>query len=220
MSQPAETTPAKAVPVPAEDAAPSPPPANAEDAAATTATTKEEPTQLPNIEETTSAAESPQPQQPVPETAPNNEHLPEHIRNEPNLCLLLESLPSVLKTVEHQEMWGVELKDHNDIPTINVLQKFLRANDGDVKTAEEHLTKALLWRKEFKPLECVDAVHSKKFDGLGFVTTYPDAERAEVFTWNIYGAVGSNFDAVFGDVKEYVFFLSYPPYPYSGLTLT
>lgn len=196
MSQPGEPSSPKAAPASAEQAAPHP--SNAGDAATQEASASA--SELPKVEKCTSVSDA---INHTRENAHKHADLPEHIRKERDLCSLLESLPSILKSVGHNEMWGLELKDHNDIPTVNVLMKFLRANDGDVRTAEEHLTKALLWRKEFNPAESVKEVHSKKFEGLGYVTNYQDeAGRKEVFTWNVYGAVGKNFDAVFGDVKE------------------
>ncbi|KKK17047.1 hypothetical protein ARAM_007135 [Aspergillus rambellii] len=103
-------------------------------------------------------------------------------------------------------MWGVSLKDFNDAPTVNVVMKFLRANDGNVKLAEEQLIKALQWRKQMDPLALVDSTSydAAKFGGLGYLTTYPREGSGDlVVTWNLYGAV-KNIDQTFGDMDEFV----------------
>jgi phosphatidylinositol transfer protein SFH5 len=83
-----------------------------------------------------------------------------------------------------------------------VLQKYLNANDGDLTKAKDQLKKTLDWRKETRPLSLLDKAHSvKKFDGMGFVTTYGSGDAKEVFTWNIYGIV-KDFSNTFGDLKE------------------
>jgi hypothetical protein len=122
------------------------------------------------------------------------------------LVKLTTRLPEILKTAEHGEMWGVELKDADHVPTQVVLQKFLRANENDVANAEKQLTAALKWRKEFKALELVNATYDKaKFGGLGYLTVHKDEAtgRDAIFTWNIYGAVKDN-QATFGNVKEFI----------------
>lgn len=126
---------------------------------------------------------------------------PEYLVRNPALSQFFERLPAVLANTGYSEMWGVTLKeDTRDIPTVNVLIKFLRANEGNVKMAEDQLTKALQWRKSMSPHALVDRTYSaRKFDGLGYVTTY--AESKTVVTWNIYGAV-KNIDETFGDIDE------------------
>lgn len=130
---------------------------------------------------------------------------PEYLTKTPGLSKFFESLPEILKKTGHTEMWGVPLKDSNDIPTVNVLIKFLRANEGNVKQAEEQLTKALEWRKEINPIELVKSAKfsAKKFEGLGYITSYIDPSYGEtVFTWNIYGGV-KDLHSTFGDLDEY-----------------
>lgn len=128
---------------------------------------------------------------------------PDYITKTPALGQLFDRLPAILEKAGHTEMWGVPLKDVNDIPTVNVLIKFLRANEGNVKQAEEQLTKALEWRKKLNVVDLADnAKFSKKFDGLGYVTTYNDPKQGNVvFNWNIYGAV-KDVDGTFGNVTE------------------
>jgi hypothetical protein len=111
-------------------------------------------------------------------------------------------LPDILTEVGHPEMWGVELKGADHVPTQVVLQKFLRANNNDVAAAEKQLVAALEWRKEFQPLALIKASYDKsKFADLGFITLHKKGNAETVITWNIYGAVKNN-KATFGDVKE------------------
>ncbi|KAF9883935.1 Non-classical phosphatidylinositol transfer protein (PITP) [Aspergillus nanangensis] len=132
---------------------------------------------------------------------------PKYLSNNPALSEFFDRLPSILSTTGYAEMWGVSLKeDSADVPTVNVLIKFLRANEGNVKLAEDQLTKALQWRKEMNPSALAESgtYCANKFGGLGYVTIYKDANGKEtVTTWNIYGAV-KNIDATFGDMDEFV----------------
>ena len=60
-----------------------------------------------------------------------------------------------------------------------------------------------------QPLELLKKGHpAKKFEGMGFVTSYGSSEGGEpegkeVFTWNVYGIV-KDHSTTFGDLKEYV----------------
>lgn len=139
---------------------------------------------------------------------------PEYLTKVAGLASFFKSLPAILEKTGHPEMWGVTLKDSDDIPTVNVLIKFLRANEGDVKLAEEQLTKALTWRKELNPLELAQSASfsAKKFGGLGYITSYVDPKFGKtVFTWNIYGAVKSPGET-FGDAEEYAFSSLHPSF--------
>lgn len=131
------------------------------------------------------------------------ENKPSYLTNNPALGKLFDNLPSILEKTGHPEMWGVTLKDSSHVPTVNVLIKFLRANEGDVKLAEEQLSKALEWRKKMDPLALTETARfdKTKFGGLGYVTNYNQGKG--VFTWNIYGAV-TDINGTFGDVDEYV----------------
>ncbi|KAL2371964.1 Non-classical phosphatidylinositol transfer protein (PITP) [Blastomyces gilchristii] len=131
---------------------------------------------------------------------------PEYLSKNPALSELFEKLASILKKAAYNEMWGVTLKDSDDIPTVNVLIKFLRANEGNVKLAEEQLTKALEWRKKMNPLALVEntSYSSAKFQGLGYVANYKDQNQGNVvFTWNIYGSV-KDVNRTFGDIDEFI----------------
>ncbi|KAL4815299.1 phosphatidylinositol transfer protein sfh5 [Aspergillus spinulosporus] len=134
---------------------------------------------------------------------------PEYFTKTPVLEKLFDRLPTILSNTGHQEMWGVPLKhEATDIPTINVLIKFLRANAGDLKAAEDQLSKALTWRKENDPIALADAsknsYDASKFKGLGYLTTYQREGKSDlVVTWNIYGSV-KKFDETFGDITEFI----------------
>ncbi|CAG8932055.1 unnamed protein product [Penicillium salamii] len=130
---------------------------------------------------------------------------PVYLTKTPALGDLFDRLPSILTTVGHDEMWGVQLKDYNDIPTVNVLIKFLRANEGNLKAAEDQLTKALKWRKEVNPQALAESgkYSAAKFGGLGYLTTYEENGRPLVFTWNIYGAV-KDANATFANADEFL----------------
>ncbi|OJD15497.1 phosphatidylinositol transfer protein SFH5 [Emergomyces pasteurianus Ep9510] len=131
---------------------------------------------------------------------------PEYLSKNPALSQLFEKLPTILKKADYHEMWGVTLKDSDDVPTVNVLIKFLRANEGDVKLAEAQLSKALEWRKKMDPLALAEkaSFSSGKFKDLGYVATYKDQKQGDiVFTWNIYGSV-KDVNRTFGDIDEFI----------------
>ncbi|PKX96659.1 CRAL/TRIO domain protein [Aspergillus novofumigatus IBT 16806] len=116
---------------------------------------------------------------------------PAYLAKNPALAQFFERLPAI---------------DSNDAPTVNVLIKFLRANEGNVKLAEEQLTKALKWRKEMNPSALAESTSysATKFGGLGYLTVYKEANGAEtVVTWNIYGGV-KDINTTFGDMDEFV----------------
>lgn len=113
-------------------------------------------------------------------------------------------LADIIKESAHSEMWGVELSsDASHAPTQVILQKFLRANNGDLAAAEKQFAAALAWREKWQPTKLVaEAFNKDKFGGLGFVTNHKDeAGNNTVITWNIYGSVKDN-KATFGDVTE------------------
>ncbi|KAJ5562734.1 hypothetical protein N7461_001495 [Penicillium sp. DV-2018c] len=161
--------------------------------AATTATTEPE---VANPGATN--LEAPKPDEPKVEK-------PVYLTKNPALVELFDRLPTILANTNHNEMWGVNLKDSNDIPTVNVLIKFLRANEGNAKEAENQLTKALQWRKEVNPLKLAETAtfSTAKYGGLGYLTTFEENGRPLVFTWNIYGAV-KDITATFSDTDEFV----------------
>lgn len=131
---------------------------------------------------------------------------PKELSKETPLARFASRLTNIKEAAGHDEMWGVVLSGLSHPPTAIVLQKFLRANNGDEALAEKQLTDALRWRKEVNPSKLLDdkAYDRARFGDLGFVTVHR-AEDAEerVITWNIYGSVKDN-KATFGNVKEFV----------------
>jgi hypothetical protein len=129
--------------------------------------------------------------------------LPSYLAKNKALADFFEKLPAILEGTGHKEMWGVALKDSDDVPTVNVLIKFLRANEGNVKDAVDQLKKALAWRKKMDPAALAESQFSmSKFKDLGYVTTHTnDKGHPVLVTWNIYGAV-KKLTATFGDVDE------------------
>ncbi|KAF4336993.1 SFH5-phospholipid transporter [Fusarium beomiforme] len=121
------------------------------------------------------------------------------------LAKLNARLEDILSKTQHKEMWGVQLTNVDHAPTKVVLQKFLRANNGDPVAAENQLTQALEWRKEMNPTALVTQTFDKsKFGDLGFVTVHEGENgKTTVITWNIYGAVKNNM-ATFGNVEEFI----------------
>lgn len=140
-------------------------------------------------------AEAPKPEQQEPEQP--------YLIKVPSLGEFFNRLPSIVSNAGHSEMWGVPLKDNNDIPTANILIKFLRANDGNIDAAEDQLRKALEWRRDIKPLELIQSgrYSASKYGGLGYLTTYEQDGQHLVFTWNIYGAV-KDVHSTFGNCDE------------------
>lgn len=174
----------------------------AETPAASEAPKEEAPkSEEPATETSKDAAAAAQPEAPKPEE--KKPAHPDYITKIPSLGQFFEKLPKILSDAGYNEMWGVELKDTADIPTVNVLIKFLRANEGNLQGAESQLSKALEWRKEVKPLELIESgkYSSTKFGGLGYLTTYEQDGRPLVFTWNIYGAV-KDISNTFADSDE------------------
>lgn len=157
--------------------------------------------------ERTATRDEPQKQQDEEGTkcAEADENKPDYLAKNPNLNKLFDRLPAIIAKADHGEMWGVILKDdYNDAPTINVLIKFLRANEGHVKPAEDQLVKALKWRRLIDPIGLFEnhCFNADKFEGLGYVTKYKESETKDlVVNWNVYGSV-KDFDATFGDFDE------------------
>jgi hypothetical protein len=167
---------------------------------------KEEPASAPKAEDPAKVTDvSPataQEPEPTKSAEPKTEK-PAYLTKTPALGELFDRLPAILTTIGHDEMWGVQLKDFNDIPTVNVLIKYLRANEGNAKAAEDQLSKALQWRKDVNPQALAESgkYSAARYGGLGYLTTYDDNGKSLVFTWNIYGAV-KDANATFANADE------------------
>lgn len=153
------------------------------------------------VKDETSAAAVTEPEAAKP--AEQKPQKPAYVTKIPSLSEFFDHLPAILTKTGHDEMWGVPLKDTEDIPTVNVLIKFLRANEGNLSAAEDQLRKALEWRKQTNPLALIETgrYSARKYGGLGYLTTYEEDGRPLVFTWNIYGAV-KDMTATFADSDE------------------
>jgi hypothetical protein len=134
----------------------------------------------------------------------------------PTLTQFVHDLPSILdSTGGYNEMYGVHLHPASPsttniipppIPTLVILQKFLRANENDLARAKDQLTAALQWRKEYHPLRAREEVFDgEKFSSLGFVSRVAGATETgnaeDVVSWNIYGAAAKEARKVFGDTE-------------------
>lgn len=173
-----------------------PPPANAAPVNGTT-TAPPPATEAVAAPPTTSTAPVAEPT--APETKPAS-------NLSPKLLEFFDSLETIIASCEHNEMWGVQLRaDPTHIPTVIVLQKFMRANPGELDKAQNQLADALKWRKKMNPTKLADEMYHdhSKFGGLGYITVYGEGEKKEVVTWNIYGAV-KDIKFTFGDVDQYV----------------
>lgn len=93
--------------------------------------------------------------------------------------------------------------------TLIILQKFLRANAGDLPSAKKQLLESLKWRKSYNPLAAMNEVFPKsKFGGLGYVTTLRGAKETkndeDVCTFNVYGAAAKSIKETFGDTDAFI----------------
>lgn len=126
---------------------------------------------------------------------------PAYLTFTPGLAELFDHLPEMMAETQHNEIWGVELKGNTHAPTANVLMKFLRANNRDVKAAMRQMRIVLAWRRSMNPRALKERMFSnKKYAGLGYCTSYHTSDnRNPVFTWTVYGNVRDT-DLTFGDL--------------------
>ncbi|KAJ5176803.1 Phosphatidylinositol transfer protein sfh5 [Penicillium canariense] len=187
--KPSETSAVINTEIPAKDAAPE----------------AEEPTKETQAEEQETAKDVAAAPEPAAKPEEQKPEQPAYLTKIPGLSQFFEHLAQILSSTGYNEMWGVTLKDSEDVPTVNVLIKFLRANEGNVQGAEDQLRKALEWRKKTDPLALAQSgrYSASKYGGLGYLTTYEQDGRPLVFTWNIYGAV-KDVGSTFADSDEFV----------------
>jgi len=142
------------------------------------------------------------------------------------LVLFSKQLLDILERTSHDEVWGVKLLVPSEfsniitekldatetvsstllppVPVLNVLQKFLRANQNDVATAARQLEQTLIWRKEFNPQAAAftESFDQATFGGLGYITELETKDgRDSTIVWNIYGAVKDK-QKTFGNVDR------------------
>jgi hypothetical protein len=137
---------------------------------------------------------------------PNDPVWPETPQDHP-LTKFFTLLPSILDEAGHADVYGVTLSPTSPFTSKLILQKFLRANQGDLEKAKQQLLETLKWRKEFDPVKAAGETFEKsRFDGLGYVLEVegvPDSTSVtgkDVVTFNIYGAVKDN-KLTFGDLE-------------------
>jgi len=97
--------------------------------------------------------------------------------------------------------------------TLVILQKFLRANQGQLPDAKAQLLAALKWRKAYNPFAAKEEVFSRaRFGGLGYITKVKGAKlgvqdsinKEDIAVFNIYGAAAKNSKETFGDTDAHV----------------
>lgn len=179
-----------------------------EDANASTDKTNDLSPSAEKAEETTAiVAASPTPATTGPNadsSSPSEPTWPETPADHP-LTKFYEVFEDLTKEAGHNEVYGVTLSKSQPFHTKLILQKFLRANSNDLTKAKEQLLDTLRWRKEYNPAEAAKATYEKdRFDGLGYIMTFENvpesANKKDVVTFNIYGAVKDN-KKTFGDLE-------------------
>lgn len=121
------------------------------------------------------------------------------------LTKFFSAITDIVKEAGHDEVYGVKLDTTSGhFHTKLILQKFLRANQGDLEKAKQQLLETLKWRKEFDPMKAAGETFEKeRFDGLGFVLEVEGVpgslNEKDVVTFNVYGAVKDN-QKTFGDL--------------------
>lgn len=135
-----------------------------------------------------------------PDTPPDR---PDYLNKHPQLGPLFDRLPNILNVANHGEIWGVNLLNEHDVPTVNVLVKFLRDSDGDLHKAEERLISVLQWRRNMNPIRLANMLHNhQRFRDLGYLTHYTDNAGEEVVTtWIIHGAA-RDFNITYGNQRQ------------------
>ncbi|ORY14820.1 CRAL-TRIO domain-containing protein [Clohesyomyces aquaticus] len=124
------------------------------------------------------------------------------------LTKFFESVPELTEEAGYDEVYGIQLRKEDPFRTKLILQKFLRANAGEVEKAREQLVGTLKWRKEFDPVKAMsESFEKERFDGLGYIVEVDgvpeSANKVDTATFNIYGAVKDN-KKTFGDLDGFL----------------
>lgn len=127
---------------------------------------------------------------------------------EHNLTKFFSQVEALTSEATYNEVYGIALSPTNEFHTKLILQKFLRANQGDLEKAKQQLLDTLKWRKEFDPVKAAGETFEKtRFEGLGWILRVqgvPDStNESDVVTFNIYGAVKDN-KKTFGDIDAFL----------------
>ncbi|PRT56434.1 Phosphatidylinositol transfer protein SFH5 [Wickerhamiella sorbophila] len=115
---------------------------------------------------------------------------------------LKKTLPKLIEQANYSELYGIDFSSNAEWTTAHekVLHKFLVANKYELEPSKTQLLNTLKWRKEFKPLEAKDEVHSDDLQKLGIITKSPSGK---IITWNLYGAI-KNRQEVFGKLDAFL----------------
>lgn len=124
------------------------------------------------------------------------------------LAKFFAQIEELVKSAEYDEVYGITLSSNNEFHTKLILQKFLRANQGDLEKAKQQLLETLKWRKEFNPIKAAGETFEKsRFEGLGYILQLegvPESvNKSDIVTFNIYGAVKDN-KKTFGDLDAFL----------------
>lgn len=124
------------------------------------------------------------------------------------LSKFFDQIEELTKETGHHEVYGITLSPTNAFYTKLILQKFLRANQGDLEKAKQQLRETLEWRKQFDPIKAAcETFDRSRFDGLGYILHVEDvpesANKSDVVTFNIYGAVKDN-KKTFGNLDAFL----------------
>ncbi|KAJ4305210.1 Non-classical phosphatidylinositol transfer protein (PITP) [Kalmusia sp. IMI 367209] len=124
------------------------------------------------------------------------------------LTKLYAQIEELTKEADHKEVYGITLSPSNEFYTKLILQKFLRANQGDLEKGKQQLLETLKWRKEFDPIKAAGETFEKsRFEGLGWILEVEgvpeSANQKDVVTFNVYGAVKDN-KKTFGDLEAFL----------------
>lgn len=143
----------------------------------------------------------------TPSTSPTSPTWPETPADHP-LSKFFGLIEELTKEAEYNEIYGIPLSPTNEFHTKLILQKFLRANQGDIEKAKHQLLDTLKWRKEFDPVKAAkESFEKSRFEGLGYILQVegvPESvNKSDVVTFNVYGAVKDN-KKTFGDLEAFL----------------
>ncbi|KAJ4349991.1 Non-classical phosphatidylinositol transfer protein (PITP) [Didymosphaeria variabile] len=124
------------------------------------------------------------------------------------LTKFFSQIEVLTKEAAHDEVYGITLSPKNEFHTKLILQKYLRANQNDLDKAKQQLLDTLKWRKDFDPVKAAgETFERSRFEGLGWLLQVEDvpesANKRDVVTFNIYGAVKDN-KKTFGDIDAFL----------------
>lgn len=110
---------------------------------------------------------------------------------------LIESIPKILKRLDHpeyDEIFGYRINTGEHVIEAirdEILLKFLIANNYDVNVTIDKLVGTMNWRYEFQPLSAAfNETFPRELNDLGVITSFPKAkDNYKISTWNLYGNI-------------------------------